>query len=237
MLECYTIITGGGTGDRMNAAIPKQFLPLGKWTVIMRTMQQVAAVCDNIFVVLPESYFDFWKNLQQEYNFSIPHTLVKGGATRFSSVKNAMQFLPDTGLVAIHDAVRPLASKRFIQSAFYAANKHGNAVAALPVTDSLRMVDGDINKNVDRNLFYRMQTPQVFRCSEIKEAYQQYYQPHFTDDASVFEAFGGKIHLIKGEEQNIKMTKPLDLYLAESLINTNKNAKIKKIKNNVNVWI
>ena len=228
MLKRYAIITGGGMGSRMNSAIPKQFLPLWKWTVIMCTMQQFSTICDEILVVLPEEYFDFWENLQKEYHFSVPHTLVKGGKTRFSSVKHAMKLLPDTGLVAIHDAVRPLVSKRFIQNAFCSVSGHKNAIPALPVTDSLRTAGGGVNKTIDRTHFYRVQTPQVFRCRDIKKAYKQNYQPHFTDDATVFEAFGGKIHLIRGEEQNIKITTPMDLYVAECLINPRKIAKMKK---------
>jgi len=230
MLERYAIITGGGMGSRMNSTIPKQFLPLGRWTVLMRTMQQFSTISKKMFVVLPKDYFEFWENQQKEYKFSIPHTLVEGGSSRFHSVKNAVQLLPDTGLVAIHDAARPLVSPKLIRLAYGSVRKKGNAVAALPIKDSLRMlVEGEgINTHVDRNFFYRMQTPQVFRCKDIKKAYNQPYQSHFTDDATVFEAFGGKIHLITGEEQNIKITTPLDLYLADCLINVGKrNYKIR----------
>jgi len=200
----------------MNEAIPKQFLILKGMPILTFTIQQFAPFCKNIIVSLPKDYHDFWADLQKKYSFSVPHILVAGGETRFESVKNAMKILPAEGLVAIHDAVRPFVSKKLIEKCFSEADKYGNAVASLPMTESLRMLDGENSKSVDRTLFYRIQTPQVFQCNEIKEAYKQNYNPTFTDDATVLESQGGHIHLVEGEEQNFKITTPMDLLLAES---------------------
>jgi len=217
-LERFVIIAGGGLGVRMNKAVPKQFLLLGEMPVIMHTIRQFVPFCKNIIVSLPEDYHLFWMDLQKKYSFSISHTLVAGGETRFKSVKKALEYLPDTGLVAIHDAVRPLVSEQLIKKCFNEAEKEGNAIAALSVTESLRMADKGTNRNVDRTLFYRIQTPQVFQCNAIKEAYNQDYKHIFTDDASVLESKGGRIHLVEGEEQNFKITTPMDLLLAERMI-------------------
>jgi len=217
-LERFAIIAGGGLGIRMNKAVPKQFLLLENLPIIMHTIRQFTTSCKEIIVSLPTDYHSFWVDLQREHNFSVPHTLVAGGETRFESVKKALNYVAAEGLVAVHDAVRPFVSQKLIAECFDEAEKYGNAVAALPITESLRMADKDTNKQVDRSLFYRIQTPQVFRCNEIKDAYNQDYQPIFTDDATVLESQGGQIHLVKGEEQNFKITTPWDLLLAENLI-------------------
>ena len=217
-MEHYAIIAGGGLGVRMSETVPKQFLPLERMPIIMHSMQRFVPFCKKIIVVLPEDYFKLWADLQKKHHFTIPHTLVAGGETRFDSVGNAMEHLPDEGLVAIHDAVRPFASKMLIARCFYKANKYGNAVAAVRVTDSLRMMEMGKSENVDREIFYRVQTPQVFRCSQIKEAYKQNYRSIFTDDATVLETYGELIHLVEGEELNIKITTPIDMFLAETLI-------------------
>jgi len=214
-LERFAIIAGGGLGVRMDKAIPKQFLLLGNMPIIMHAIRQFVPFCKNIIVSLPADYHSFWKDLQREYSLSIPHTLVAGGKTRFDSVKKALEYIPREGLVAVHDAVRPFVSKQLIEKCFQEAKKQGNAIASLPITESLRMVDKNTNKQVDRTLFYRIQTPQVFRCNEIKNAYNQDYKPIFTDDASVLESQGGSINLVAGEEQNFKITTPMDLLLAE----------------------
>lgn len=200
----------------MNKTVPKQFLLLDNVPIMMHTIRQFVPFCKNIIVSLPEDYHSFWQDLQKKYHFSVPHILAAGGATRFESVKNALKHVSAEGLVAIHDAVRPFVSEKLIEKCFNEAEKRGNAIASLPMTESLRMADKDTNKNVDRTLFFRIQTPQVFRCKEIKEAYNQSYQSFFTDDATVLESHGGRIHLVEGEEQNFKITNPLDLLLAES---------------------
>lgn len=218
MLERFAIITAGGLGVRMNEAVPKQFLPLGGKSVMMYAIEPFSFFCKEIIVSLPKDYFSFWEELQTKYHFSVPHKVVAGGETRFESVKNALAYLPAQGWVAIHDAVRPFVSKKLIEKCFHEAEKYGNAVASLPMTESLRMKEGEKNKSVDRSLFYRMQTPQIFRCEEIKEAYNQDYRAEFTDDASILESQGKSIHLVEGEEQNRKITSPIDRVLAENFI-------------------
>lgn len=203
----------------MKEAVPKQFLLLGGEPVIMHTIRQFATLCEQIIVALPEAYlFPFWEDLQKKHRFCVAHTPIAGGETRFESVKHALERVSAEGLVAIHDAVRPFASKHLIERCFDEAEQWGNAVASLPVAESLRMREGNGSKSVDRSRFYRIQTPQVFRCSEIKAAYSQAYCAHFTDDATVLEAQGGRIHLVEGEERNMKITTPTDRLLATEWI-------------------
>ena len=218
-MKHFVIISGGGTGSRMGLEIPKQFFCLGKLPVIMHTINRFAPLTDNIIVTLPEQYFDYWEQLQHKYLFNIPHILVAGGDTRFHSVKNALEHIPNKGLVAIHDAVRPFVTADLIKSCFEHAKKHGIAVAAMPVKDSLRKISGSTSKNVDRSKYLTVQTPQVFSCEIIKRAYQQAFNTEFTDDASVVEALGYDIQLIEGHEFNFKITTPADLSLAELLVN------------------
>lgn len=217
-MKRFAVITGGGLGTRLNNTLPKQFLCLKGTPVIMLTIQQFVPFCDKIIVSLPENYHDYWIKLQAKYHFFIPHVLVSGGVTRFESVKNALEYISDEGWVAIHDAVRPFVSEILIEKCFVEANKYGNAVSSLPMTESVRMIDEQgKNKSIDRNAFFKIQTPQVFRCNEIKKAYRQDYQSVFTDDAAVLESAGYAIHLTKGEEQNLKITTPTDFLFAETL--------------------
>lgn len=217
-LEYFAIITGGGTGSRMGEAIPKQFLPLQGIPIIMHTIRQFQLLADTIFVTLPKQWFGYWQELQEKHEFNIPHILIEGGNTRFESVKNAVSHLPKEGFVAVHDAVRPFVTSSFIQSCFECAESHGSAVAVVSVKDSLRMIAGTKTKVVDRNDFFAVQTPQVFPCEIIKKAYQQAYQPCFTDDATLVEALGYDIELIQGNELNFKITTKEDLLLAEYIV-------------------
>jgi len=218
-MEYFVIITGGGTGSRMGRDIPKQFLCLNGIPVIMHTINKFATFTKTIIVTLPEQYFDYWEEMQHKYSFHIPHTVVAGGETRFYSVKNALEYLQNSGLVAIHDAVRPFVSPNLIKFCFDHAEKYGNAVAAIPLKNSLRMGSHSKNKGVERSDFFAVQTPQVFDCDIIKKSYAQAFNPKFTDDASVVEAFGYDINLVDGEELNFKITTPTDLMIAENLIN------------------
>ena len=213
----FVIITGGGKGVRMGGDVPKQFLCLNEFPVIMHTINRFAPFATTIIVTLPEEYFNYWKELQQKYNFSVPHTLVAGGETRFHSVKNALELLPNTGLTAIHDAVRPFVTPTLIQACFDHAEKYGTAVAAIPIKDSLRMGSNTKNKGVERSHIFAVQTPQVFSCEIIKNSYHHVPHTRFTDDASVVEACGYDIHLVNGDELNFKITTPTDLMIAECL--------------------
>ena len=225
-MKHFVIITGGGSGLRMGEEIPKQFLCLNGIPVIMHTINRFTEFAKTIIVTLPEQYFDYWEEIQHKYNFHIPHVLVAGGETRFHSVKNAVEHLSDTGLVAIHDAVRPFVSQNLIKSCFECAEKYGTAVAAIPLKDSLRTVCNSKSKSIDRSNIFAVQTPQVFDCEIIKKSYKQAFNPIFTDDASVVEALGYDIQLVAGEELNFKITTPTDLIIAEKY-----SKKYKRIEN------
>ncbi len=216
----YALIVAGGSGSRMNADVPKQFLLLNEKPVLMHTIERFHEF-DNameIIVVLPETQFSLWENLCHEYKFSIRHQLVAGGSVRFESVKNGLSKIQGDGIVAIHDGVRPLVSFETIGRCFEVAQLKGNAIPVMPVIESLRMIDGENSKAVDRSSFVTIQTPQVFSVSEIKTAYNQPFSEVFTDDASVLEAAGSAINLVEGNIENIKITHPADLIFAGMLI-------------------
>jgi len=222
-MQQFVIIVAGGSGTRMNSEVPKQFLKLAGKPILMHTIQKFydfnAAI--KIIVVLPTNQIDFWKQLIKEYNFLIEHTVVSGGETRFHSVKNGLASITeDEGIVGIHDGVRPLVSLQTIKNCFEASEKLGNASPAIALQDSIRFVEGENSKSVSRSDYKLVQTPQCFKLALIKKAFLQDYSNLFTDDASVFEADGGKINLVDGNIENTKITTPFDLKLAESYIKT-----------------
>ena len=211
------LIVAGGRGNRMNAEIPKQFLLLKNLPILMHTLNQFSHF-DQIILVLAKTEFDTWKALCKEHNFTLKHTLVAGGLNRFSSVKNGLSKVPEESIIAIHDGVRPLVSKKLISTLINATKKEIGIVPVTSVKDSLRKVDGHKSKAVSRNSLYKVQTPQCFFASTIIDAYKQNFSLFFTDDASVLESNGGKIKTIKGEEKNIKITTQQDLKIAEAFI-------------------
>ena len=173
----------------------------------------------KIIAVLPEDQMGYWEELKKKYSFSIPCTLVKGGPARFFSVKNGLEMIEDNSLVAIHDGVRPLVSIDTIKRCFDAAQKFGNAVPVISPADSVRMITEQGNMPVNRQYLRIVQTPQVFDSKLIKKAYLQDYSPEFTDDASLLEKTGEAIHLVEGNRENLKITNPEDLAVAEALFN------------------
>lgn len=218
--ERYAIIVAGGRGLRMGGELPKQFLPLSGKPVLMRTLELFEGEVNRIILVLPEDHIPFWQELCERYHFTLPHTVALGGETRFHSVRSGLSYLPQAGLVAVHDGVRPLASHELIRRSFEEAERSGAALPACPVTDSLRLrQDEGKSEAVDRSRYVAVQTPQTFDLGRLQRAYGQAYSPLFTDDASVYEAASlGSITLIDGEETNIKLTTPRDLLLAELLL-------------------
>lgn len=218
--ECYAIIVAGGRGLRMGGELPKQFLPLCGKPVLMRTLELFEGEVSRIILVLPEDHIPFWQELCERYHFTLPHTIALGGETRFHSVRSGLSHLPQEGLVAVHDGVRPLVSSALIRRSFEEAERSGAALPACPVTDSLRLrQDEGKSEAVDRSRYVAVQTPQTFDLGRLQQAYEQTYSPLFTDDASVYEAASlGSITLIDGEETNIKLTTPRDLLLAELLL-------------------
>jgi 2-C-methyl-D-erythritol 4-phosphate cytidylyltransferase len=232
-LKKYVIIVGGGSGTRMNTPVPKQFMLLDSKPVLMHSIEKFAEADPEIqiIVVLRKDQFEFWHQLCEEYSFHIPHVLAEGGDTRFESVKNGLSKIQEANIVGVHDAARPLVNSKIIQTAFKAAEMYGNAVPATPVQDSIRQIDSGLSIAVDRTKYCAIQTPQCFQFDILQKAYEQEYRFTFTDDASVVEASGQKIHLIDGNSDNIKITTPKDLIIADALvknkrviINTNKSA-------------
>ena len=215
----WAIIVAGGAGLRMQADVPKQFLEMCGKPVLIHSIMAFANACDGIriIVVLPSAQIENWQKLCGRYGFSLPHDIAEGGDTRFQSVKNGLSLLSGEGLVAIHDGVRPLASRQTITDCFREAAVYGCAVPALPVTDSVRELSGATSRMLDRSALRLIQTPQVFDVTLLKKAYKQEYSLSFTDDASVFEKAGHAIHLTEGNVENIKITTRSDLLVAETL--------------------
>ena len=221
----YIIIVAGGKGLRMGGDLPKQFMPLHGKPVLMHTIERCRAYSDElkIILVLPHEQQDYWRQICQKHNFTIEHTVVDGGQTRFHSSQNGVAAVPDdaTGVIGIHDGVRPFVSEETIARCFEAARQFGAALPVLPVTDTLRRVTDDGGYNVQRNDYRTVQTPQTFDAQLLKQAFKQPYSDNFTDDASVVEALGHKVTMVDGNRENIKLTTPFDLVVAEALIKKN----------------
>jgi 2-C-methyl-D-erythritol 4-phosphate cytidylyltransferase len=217
MAKKYAIIVAGGKGLRMGTDIPKQFLILKGKPILAHTINAFynADTSTEIILVLPEFQVDYWKELCIKYNINTPHTIALGGNERFDSVKNGLAKIKEEGLVAIHDGVRPLVSKDIITTGYSEAIKHGGVIPVVDSVDSLREVNTDSNKHVNRNLYKRVQTPQVFQTKKIIEAYNTPFSTFFTDDASVYEKKYGEIFIFNGNDRNIKITNSYDLKIAE----------------------
>ncbi len=219
-MEKYVIIVAGGSGKRMGADIPKQFLLLAGKPVLMHTIDAFYRYDSGIQVllVLPQAHMAYWQELCVQYNYNQSITLVCGGTERFYSVKNAMQLVPADALVAVHDGVRPLVDVATIAQAFLSAKEKGSGIPVIPESDSLRQFTPGGSISVNRADYCRVQTPQVFQSNLIKEAYNQEYKTFFTDDASVYESMGHSIALTPGNVSNLKITTPVDLTWAEVLL-------------------
>ena len=186
----------------------------------MRTVEAFHAFCTDmdIVVVLPASQQDYWRGLCEAYGFAIPHRIADGGETRFLSVKSGLSLIDgDEGLVGVHDGVRPFVAPEVISACYEAATMYGAAIPVTDVVETLRLVSDGGSMTVPRDSYKLVQTPQVFSVGLLKRAYSQDYRPCFTDDASVVEALGVKVHLVKGNRENIKLTSPFDLLVAEAL--------------------
>ena len=216
-MQKVALIVAGGKGERMNADIPKQFLLLNGTPILMHTLKQFSHF-EEIVLVLPHSQFDYWRELCSNYNFTQKHTLVAGGTTRFYSVKNGLEKIDENSVIAIHDGVRPLISTKLIDSLITETKSGVGIIPIVPVKDSIRKVEGENSVHLDRSNLYKVQTPQCFLSTDIKEAYTQEFSDTFTDDASVFEANGGKINTLLGEEKNLKITTREDLTIANEFI-------------------
>lgn len=216
----YVLIVAGGKGLRMGADIPKQFLPIGEKPVLMRTLETFHA-CNQemqLIVVLPHDQQAYWAKLCAEYHFAVPHRVADGGETRFHSVRNGLALVNAPGRVGVHDGVRPFVSREVIVRCYALVAKAKAVVPVVPVVETVRHLTEGGSTTVNRDEYRLVQTPQVFDVELLKRAYEQSYTPAFTDDASVVEALGVSVMLTEGNRENIKITTPFDLRVAEALL-------------------
>ena len=242
-MKKYAIIVAGGKGLRMGGELPKQFIPIEGRPVLMRTLDTFYA-CDSnieIILVLPRDHQPYWQELCHEYAFTVPHRIADGGATRFHSVQNGLALVDDTeALVAVHDGVRPFVSHEVINRCYQEAANYGAVVPVIPIVETVRQlvpislsdeaacqkeivncqlsIANSGSVTVPRDAYRLVQTPQTFRASLLRRAYEQTYCDAFTDDASVVEALGSEVHLVEGNRENIKLTTPFDLTVARALL-------------------
>lgn len=215
------VVVAGGRGMRMGADIPKQFLALSDDRCVLEaTVERFAEALPEarIAVVLPGDCIDMWRRINEEHRFDVPHITVAGGATRFWSVRNGLEAIGDADVVAVTDGVRPFVSCGLIKRLVAEAAEYGSAVASTPVSDTLRRRKGEVSEGADRNEFFTVQTPQVFRGDTLRRAYEAAKGGEgFTDDASVVEASGVSVRYTVGERSNIKITSPEDMPVARAL--------------------
>ncbi len=216
MMKKYAIIVAGGTGQRMQAELPKQMLPVHGKAIIIHTIEKFLAydAAIHLIVAIHESLEGTLLNLLRQQGIQNRVQLVPGGKTRFGSVKNALEAIGGEGVVGIHDAARPLVSIDTIARCYAAAVRNGNAIPVVAMNESLREIKPGGSTAADRNRYKIVQTPQCFDVALIKKAFEQQDSPAFTDDATVLESAGGHIHLVEGNPENIKITYPADLKIA-----------------------
>lgn len=216
----FVIIVAGGSGKRMGNDIPKQFMPLNNTPILMHTIKAFYKYDSSLkmIVVLPENQHAYWNELVEKNNFTIAHEIAKGGVERFYSVKNGLELVTSNGLVAVHDGVRPLVSSRVIENCFNKAETKGAVIPVLPSNESIRRITEEENVALNRSEYFMVQTPQVFKSELLKKAYEQPFSSLFTDDASVVEAAGNTVSHIESNAENIKITRPIDLLIAEALL-------------------
>jgi 2-C-methyl-D-erythritol 4-phosphate cytidylyltransferase len=225
-MQKIVIIVAGGKGLRMGHELPKQFMLVGGKPILMHTLEafQQVDLSIKITLVLPPSQQHYWSVICEKYNFTIPHTITDGGETRFHSVQNgllaAAKKLSVDAIIGVHDGVRPFVSSKVIRSCYELAEQKGSVVPVIEVHETLRQISADSSFTVDRSAYRLVQTPQVFRSDILFKAYQQAFTSEFTDDASVVEAAGFSITLTDGNRENIKITTPFDLLIAEALLSS-----------------
>ena len=216
------IIVAGGSGKRMGGALPKQFALVGGEPILARTINafRKALPASRIVVVLPAEYIEFWKNFSARFEVA-KHSIVEGGEERFYSVRNGIEALSDAvDLIAVHDGVRPFASKEMILRTVDCAAKNGSAIPVVNAVDSYRVIEGEGSHIIDRTPLRIVQTPQIFAAPILRAAYDTEFRAEFTDDASVVEYSGEKVALCDGEYTNIKITTHDDMVIAEAIIKT-----------------
>ena len=220
--QVYAVVVAGGKGLRMGGEKPKQFQDLKGRPVLMHTLERFREALPEgkLILVLPESWMTMWRDLCRRHAFSVDHELVKGGETRFHSVKNGLDAIRgEEGVVAVHDGVRPFVAVDVIRECVKQALTGACVVPVIAPVESVRLKQGDTDRtqSIDRNLCLLVQTPQVFPLNRLRQAYSQPYQSLFTDDASVVEADGGQVEVVEGNRENIKLTTPFDWAVAQLL--------------------
>lgn len=218
----FVIIVAGGKGLRMGGDVPKQFLPINGKPVLMRTLERFREYSADlqIILVLPKSQQDYWHSLCSEYGFTLDYRIADGGETRFHSVQNGLALIPDDvqGVVGVHDGVRPFVSVEVIKRCYETARTANAVIPVTPVVETLRHIESDTKGyNVLRSDYRLVQTPQTFDIRLLKHANEQPYSEAFTDDASVVEAIGQSVTMVEGNRENIKITTPFDIVIAEAL--------------------
>jgi 2-C-methyl-D-erythritol 4-phosphate cytidylyltransferase len=213
------IITAGGIGKRMNSVLPKQFLELGNKPILLVTLENLHAFDSQaeFIITLPTDWMDYWKEILTKHSCTIPHQVISGGQERFHSIKNALEAASGE-VIAIHDGVRPFVSHQTLERLFQNLNSNKAVIPVFSIKESLRKIDISETEHVNRDNFKLVQTPQCFERTVIIEAYQQDFNNTFTDDASVVEANGCTIAWVDGNEENIKITSPFDLLVAQTLL-------------------
>ena len=223
----YLIVMAAGSGTRMGADMPKQFIEIDGKAILQMTIEKFLEACPGISVVtvLPEAHMSYWRSYCLEHNFTCPQILVKGGITRFHSVRNALAKVPDNAIVAIHDGVRPLVTADLIRNMFELSENEPALIPVVPCIDTMKVLKEEGGKlvavpgaSVDRSVLFGAQTPQVFHSEIIKEAYSLAYDTSFTDDASVLERYGKSLSYVHGERLNMKITTKEDLVLARAIL-------------------
>ena len=223
----YLIVMAAGSGTRMGADMPKQFIEIDGKAILQMTIEKFLEACPgiNVVTVLPEAHMSYWRSYCLERNFTCPQILVKGGITRFHSVRNALAKVPDNATVAIHDGVRPLVTVNLLRDMFELSENEPALIPVVPCIDTMKVLKEDGGKlvtipgaSVDRSVLFGAQTPQVFHSEIIKEAYSLAYDTSFTDDASVLERYGKSLSYIHGERLNMKITTKEDLVLARAIL-------------------
>jgi 2-C-methyl-D-erythritol 4-phosphate cytidylyltransferase len=220
-MKKFALIVAGGSGSRMGSRQLKQFMEISGKPVLIHTLEAFIRFDPEIEIVLvlPENQKKTWSELCRKHGFRYPHLITSGGFLRFLSVKNGLNAISgNEGIVFIHDGVRPLVSFGTLQRCCDTAVQYGNAVPAIPVNESVRIKDAGNTYPFDRSKLFIVQTPQTFMLSEIRSAYQQEYCPEFTDEATVYEKTGKRIHIVEGNRENVKITWPEDLVYAETIL-------------------
>lgn len=225
-MKKYAVIVAGGKGVRMGSAVPKQFLPLNGQPILYHTLKAfMDAYADmHLVLVLPQDQLSYAQMVLQSFPDRIDITIVAGGETRYHSVQNGLKVVEADSVVFVHDGVRPLVTPALIQQCYEQTVEKGSAIPAIPVADSMRIIEDEDSRPIDREQMRIIQTPQTFRSEIILPAFEQEHQPSFTDEATVVEAYGDVVYLTEGERSNIKVTTPEDIIVAEALLKARDHA-------------